>query len=116
MFPGEQVKKGLFPSSSEVKIDFCTEKKKFFFSVPIAWADHEAVRVFAKARKGHTFAPHTTYFFLDEILLELIQELSFRWGYQPSMRQQVAHFRHLAKRCHRMLAELVLEDWKTRVQ
>jgi len=105
------VKEGLFLTSSEVKIDFCTEKQNFCFSVPIAWAEHDAVREFAKAREGHTFAPHTTYFSIqDAMLLRLIQEVPFRWGYQPSMRQQIATFRHLAKRCHKMLSEMVLED------
>ncbi|HSX13208.1 MAG TPA: hypothetical protein VLE96_02160 [Chlamydiales bacterium] len=42
--------------------------------------------------------------------VDLIQELPFQWGFQPSFREHIHAFRKLAAHCHHTLVEIAIEE------
>jgi hypothetical protein len=103
-----------FPLRKQIKVDFDLNKKNFRLSIPIFNSHNplpEAVKKYVEARKSHTFKPHvTTYQLEGDKKVQLIQEIPFSWGFQPTLRGQVDAFLTLAKQCHRVLAEMALEE------
>jgi len=102
------------PKQSQIQIDFDLEKRYFVLSIPIYRAQTvlpRSVKEYVEARKGRTFKPHLTTFQIEgERLVKLVQEIPFRWGFDPGSRQEMIEFLHLAKKCHRMLYEIALEE------
>src|ERR1700722_18022246 len=103
-----------FPLKAQVKIDFDKENQRFSLSVPIYRSGKKAVppsiQRYVKAREGKTFQPHSTSFHHIENEVKLIQNISFHWGFQPGLRDQVLQFWNLAKKCHQMLMEIGAEE------
>lgn len=106
-----------FISSSiegKVKIDFDTSRKVFFLSIPIFSSSGplpKSVKQYVEARQNHSFNPYRTSFCLEgESQVNLIQELPFHWGFQPSFREQVQAFQKLALKCHQILLEIAIEE------
>ena len=103
-----------YPSKSQIKIDFDRTKQIFLLSAPIYRSDAQipsSVLSYVDARKEKTFQPYKTSFCLDENLdVRLVQEVPFQWGFQPTTRQLVLQFLHLAKKCHEMLMEIAAEE------
>ena len=102
------------PKESQILIDFDLEKRIFFLSIPIYIA-HTAlprsVKEYVEARKNRCFKPHSTSFQLEGVrLAKLVQEIPFKWGFDPGSKQEILEFLQLAKRCHRMLYEIALEE------
>ncbi len=102
------------PQESQIQIDFDLEKRIFFLSIPIFIASASmprSVKEYVEARKGRCFKPHATSFqFEGQKIVKLIQEIPFKWGFDPGSRQEILEFLRLAKRCHRMLYEIALEE------
>lgn len=102
------------PRESQIQIDFDLGKKIFFLSVPIFIAQSclpRSVKEYVVMRKGRNFKPHSTSFQLEgEKRVILIQEIPFKWGFDPGSRREILEFLQLAKRCHRMLYEIALEE------
>ncbi len=103
-----------FPLRSQIKIDFDFSKKNFILSIPI-YTSHgllpSSVKEYVEARKNHRFKPHeTTFQFENSSRVKLVQELPFEFGFQPGLREQIVSFWKLAKHCHRILIELVVEE------
>ena len=102
------------PFLSTVKIDFDPIQKVFFLSVPIFCSPFElppAVKTYVEARENHSFNPYKTFFKIaSSSQVDLIQELPFQWGFQPSFREQVHAFRKLAAQSHHILLEVAIEE------
>ena len=101
------------PKESQIQIDFDLEKKIFFLSIPIYLAQASlphSIKEFVENRKGRTFKPHATSFQIEGRMIKLVQEIPFKWGFDPGSRQEMLDFLQLAKRCHRTLYEIALEE------
>jgi hypothetical protein len=102
------------PQRSQIQIDFDANKKIFILSVPIfstRFSLPSSVKEYVEARKNKIFKPHATSFHMEgEQTVRLIQEIPFHWGFQPSFREQIDHFWQLAKKCHRILSEIAVEE------
>ena len=102
------------PKESQVQIDFDLEKRIFFLSVPIYLAKGvlpHSVRKYVEVREGRSFKPHATSFQIENSrMIKLVQEIPFKWGFDPGSRREILEFLQLAKRCHRMLYEIALEE------
>jgi hypothetical protein len=102
------------PQENQIQIDFDLERKIFFLSISIYRAQNalpRSVKEYIVARKGRNFKPHSTTFEMKgELNVQLIQEIPFRWGFNPGSRQEILDFLQLAKRCHRILYEIALEE------
>lgn len=111
------------PREDQIQLDFSIEKKIFILSVPIYRSRgslSDAVRNYVLARSGKVFKPHSTSFTIigspfaqrsiDQETVCLVQEIPFSWGFRPSTRQDLSEFLQLARRCHRMLYEIALEE------
>ena len=98
----------------KVKIDFDPIEKVFFLSIPIFYSAAvlpDPVKNYVESRKGRSFNPHKTSFKLESpFQVDLIQELPFQWGFQPSFREKVHAFRKLAAKCHHTLVEIAVEE------
>ena len=103
-----------FPLKDQIKVDFDRVNKLFRLSVPIynyGKSIPSSVQKYVAARNNMTFRPHRTSFQIDkESRVDLVQEIPFRWGFQPTLRNQVIEFSQLAKRCHQMLMEIAAEE------
>ena len=103
-----------FPCRSKVKINFDVKKKYFQFSLPIYTSRDplpKSVADYVEARKNHTFQPHATVFRLKNAnQVELVQEIPFQWGFQPGLRGHADEFFQMAKKMHRMLSEIAIEE------
>jgi hypothetical protein len=102
------------PKEREIQVDFDLEKKIFSLSIPI-YSSHatlpRSVKEYVEARRGRSFKPHSTSFQIkEERRVDLVQEIPFRWGFDPGSRQEILDFLQLAKRCHRMLYEIAIEE------
>ena len=105
------------PLKHEIKIDFCRDKKRIYLSSPISSAISPSVRTYVEARKNQTFKPHATSFQIDgDHVVRVTQEIPFHWGHQPHIRQQMAQFWRLVKRCHQTLLEIAIEEKRTAAQ
>lgn len=102
------------PKESQIQVDCDIEKKIFILSVPIYRSRKElpkSVREYIEARKNRFFKPHETSFSIsDNRTVLLTQHIPFQWGARPDVRQETLDFLKLAKRCHRMLYEIALEE------
>lgn len=102
------------PKESEIQIDFDLEKKVFFLSVPIYFSQNSlphSVKEYVEARKDRSFKPHSTSFQIEkDHIVNLVQEIPFKWGFDPGIRKEILEFLQLAKRCHRLLYEIALEE------
>lgn len=102
------------PQRSQIQIDFDASKKIFILSIPIFFTRFplpDSIKEYVEARKNHAFRPHKTFFKMDEMnRVNLVQELPFNWGFQPSFRQQIDHFWELSKKCHQILSEIAIEE------
>ena len=102
------------PKENHIEIDFDLQKKIFYLIVSIYMAQNElprGIKEYVDARKNRTFKPHATRFEVEgEKVVKLIQEIPFRWGFAPGSRQEILEFLHLAKKCHRTLYEIALEE------
>ena len=102
------------PKESQIQVDFDLDKRVFFLSVPIYSAEAEvprSVKEYVEARKGKCFKPHATSFEIEgRKSVKLIQKIPFNWGFDSGSRQEIGQFLQLAKRCHRMLYEIALEE------
>jgi hypothetical protein len=102
------------PFLGKVKIDFDSAKKAFFLSVPIyhSYTDlPSSVKKYVEVREGHFFNPYKTSFKLNGLSqVDLVQELPFQWGFQPSFREQVHAFRKLAAQSHQILLEIAIDE------
>jgi len=102
------------PKESHIQIDFDLRKKLFYLIVSIYMAQTtlpRSIKEYVDARRSRTFKPHSTRFETDgEKVVKLIQEIPFRWGFAPGSRQEILEFLHLAKRCHRTLYEIAIEE------
>lgn len=102
------------PLKSQIKIDFDREKKIFRFTVPIFRTGKKpiplSIQKYVEARQGMKFQPYETSYALLDNEVQVVQEVPFKWGFQPTLRAQVLHFWHLAKRCHQMFMEISSEE------
>ncbi len=102
------------PKESQIQVDFDLNKKIFILTVPIYSSPKSlpsVVKEYVQKRAGRTFKPHATSFHLEgEQEVILVQEIPFRWSLDGSSRQDIIDFLRLAKRCHRMLYEIALEE------
>lgn len=102
------------PFLGKVKIDFDSVKKVFFLSVPVfdSYTDLPlSVKKYVDAREGHFFNPYKTFFKIVGLSqVDLVQELPFEWGFQPSFREQVHAFRKLSAQSHQLLLEIAIEE------
>ena len=102
------------PKENHIEIDFDLRKKIFYLIISIYMSQTalpRGVKEYVDARKNRTFKPHSTRFELEgEKVVKLIQEIPFRWGFAPGSRQEILEFLHLAKKCHRTLYEIALEE------
>lgn len=98
----------------KVKIEFDAEKKIFFLSLPIFYSPSglpKGVKEYVDARKNHSFNPYRTSYQLEgPNQVNLIQELPFQWGFQPSFREQIYAFRKICLQCHQVLLEIAIEE------
>lgn len=108
------------PFLDKVKIDFDSVKKVFFLSMPIyhSYTDlPSSVKKYVEARENHFFNPYKTSFkIVGSSQVDLVQELPFQWGFQPSFREQVHAFRKLAAQSHQILLEIAIEEKLARVE
>lgn len=108
------------PYSSKVKIDFDPVRKVFFLVVPIFTTIKElpsSVKKYVEARENHSFNPYKTSFKLESpYQVNLVQELPFQWGFQPSFREQVHGFRKLAAQSHHLLLDLAIEEKMAQIE
>jgi hypothetical protein len=102
------------PKESQIQIDFDLDKRIFSLSIPIFLAKTalpRSIQKYVEARLGRCFKPHATFFQIEkERRVLLVQEIPFKWGFDPGTRQEILDFLQLAKRCHRMLYEIALEE------
>jgi hypothetical protein len=109
-----------FPFLGSVKIDFDSDRKVFFLVVPIFTSPKElpsSVKKYVEARKNHSFNPYKTFFKLESpFQVNLLQELPFQWGFQPSFREQVHGFRKLAAQSHHLLLDLAIEEKMAQIE
>ncbi len=102
------------PAQSQVQIGFDLKKKIFILSVPVYRSKNgipRSVKEYVDVRKNRIFKPHATSFVMDgERIASLVQEIPFQWGFRPGIRRDILSFLHLAKRCHRMLYEIAIEE------
>ncbi len=84
------------PKESQILVDFDLKRKFFLLSVPIYVAQTvlpRSVREYVEARKGRLFKPHLTSFqFEGGRIVKLVQEIPFRWGFDPGSRQEIVQF------------------------
>ncbi len=101
-----------FPQRGEVKVDFDLTKKVFSLSVPIFSARSlpESVKQFIEARQGSTFKPHATSFHAEGNQVVLVQHIPFSFDFQDTLRTHVDAFWQMSRQCHRMLAEIAVEE------
>ena len=101
------------PYSGKVKIDFDSVKRSFFLSTEIFQSLGELpleIVNYIEARKNHSFKPCKTSFRIMGQSVELIQEIPFQWGFQPTFRVQIAEFRRLGRKCYQTLLEIAVEE------
>lgn len=108
------------PFLGKIKIDFDQEKKAFFLTCPIFCTSGvlpSSVRKYVEARESTSFKPYKTSFKIrssDQV--DLIQELPFRWGFQPNFREHIHAFRKIAAHCHHTLLEISIEEKLAQVE
>lgn len=102
------------PTQSQIQIDFDLGKKIFVLLISIYQSRNgvpRTVKEYVEARKNRVFKPHATSFAMEgNRIVTLVQEIPFQWGFRPGIRKDILDFLHLAKRCHRMLYEIALEE------
>ncbi len=99
---------------SLIQVSFDKKRKVFLLSAPI-YRSHltlpASVLTYVNARKDKHFRPYKVRFQLkNPYEVELIQEIPYQWGFQPTSRQIMLQFFLLAKKCHDMLHEIAAED------
>lgn len=108
------------PFLGKVKIDFDKARKVFFLSCPIFCNSGnlpESVCSYVQTREKNSFKPYKTSFKMSSAYqIDLIQELPFQWGFQPSFREHVHAFRKLAAHCHHTLLEIAVEEKLSQVE
>ncbi len=108
------------PFLSKVKIDFDPDRKVFFLSAPIFYSPSDlphAVKTYVEKRENHSFNPYKTFFkVMSPCQVNLVQELPFQWGFQPSFREQVHAFRKLAAQSHHILLEIAIEENLSKIE
>ncbi len=108
------------PFLGKIKIDFDSKKKVFFLTCPIFCAHEklpEAVQKYVTARESISFNPYKTTFKINSLKqVDLIQELPFQWGFQPSFREHIHAFRKLAAHCHHTLVEIAIEEKLSQIE
>jgi hypothetical protein len=97
-----------------IEIDFDSKRGSFFISILIYYSETglpSSVDRYVEVRQNHFFNPYKTFFRkVDSWRVDLVQELPFRFGFQPSFREQLYSFQKLASGCHQILLELALEE------
>lgn len=108
------------PFLSKVKIDFDPARKVFFLSVPVFCSPSalpQAVKRYVEVRENHSFNPYKTFFkMVSSSQVNLVQELPFQWGFQPSFREHVHAFRKLAAQSHHVLLEIAIEENLSKIE
>lgn len=108
------------PFLGKIKIDFDQARKVFFLSCPIFFSQGDlpsSVQTYVEARESSCFKPYKTSFKLSSSFqVDLVQELPFQWGFQPSFREHVHAFRKLAAHCHHTLLEIAVEERLSQVE
>lgn len=108
------------PFLGKIKIDFDKTRKAFFLTCPIFCVKNSlplAVQKYVKARESTSFNPYKTSFKMSSPnQVDLIQELPFQWGFQPSFREHIHAFRKLAAHCHHTLVEIAIEEKLSQVE
>ena len=99
-----------FPQRGQIKVDFDLKKKIFHLSIPIFSSFPQSVKNYVEARKNRTFKPNVTSFQIEGSRVVLSQEVSFDADFQSTLRKQVDDFWQLSKHCHRMFAEIAVEE------
>ena len=97
----------------KVNIDFDSSKRVFFLTTVIFDSSERLpleVKAYVEARKSHSFKPYKTFFRALDTQVELVQEIPFQWGFQPSFRGQIAEFRKLGRACCQTLLEIAVEE------
>ena len=93
-----------------IQIEFDKTNKSFVLSISIFSSQRAvplSVKKYVEARANHSFRPHKTVFRLcGESCVRLTQEVLF----QEDLRDAVHAFWKVAKTCHHMLVELVVEE------
>lgn len=100
------------PNQNQIEIDFDLEKKIFIFSIAVYRSKRfsKSVASYVAAREGKKFKPHSTFFSREEEEVFLIQKVPFHFSLQTNLRKEMLEFLQLAKKCHRTLYEMALED------
>jgi hypothetical protein len=108
------------PFLGKIKIDFDRSKKAFFLTCPIFSVNGllpRTVQEYVKAREGVCFHPYKTFYKLSSLKqVDLVQELPFQWGFQPSFREHIHAFRKIAAHCHHTLVEIAIEEKLTQIE
>jgi hypothetical protein len=101
-----------YPQRGQIKIDFDVKQKVFCLSIPIFSSRSlpESVKSFVDARKSYTFKPHATSYRMEGGNVLLVQEVPFTGGFQDTLRGHVDQFWQVSKHCHRMVAEIAIEE------
>src|SRR6187431_2142028 len=90
------------PKESQIQIDFDLDKRIFSLSIPIFLAKTalpRSIKEYVEVRKGRSFKPHATFFHIErERAVLLVQQIPFKWGFDPGSRQEILDFLQLAKR------------------
>ena len=94
----------------QIKIDFDRARKIFKLTVPLLQSPKEIplpIHKYLTSTKGMSFRPYQTTYRQEGNCLHLDQEIPFnQWGFQPTMRNQILEFWHLARHCHKMLLDM----------
>lgn len=101
-----------FPQKAQVQINFDIKKKIFRLSAPIFSSKKlpEKIKEYVGARQKLTFKPHATSYEIQGETVLLIQEIPFSLDFQETTRGNVDQFLALSRHCHKMLAEIHIED------
>ena len=101
-----------YPQIGQIKVDLNFKTKIFRLSVPIFSSKNlpSKIKEYVIARKGLNFKPHATSYQLHGEDVYLVQEIPFCYDFQASSRGDVEHFLQMSRYCHKMLAEIVIED------
>ncbi|MDE3045025.1 MAG: hypothetical protein KGJ02_00040 [Verrucomicrobiota bacterium] len=109
------------PIKSQIKIDFDKSNKIFKLSVPLLLIPKgipPSLQKYLSSIQGMSFRPHkTTYRQEGNTQISLIQEIPFhQWGLQPTMRNQIVEFWHLAKHCHKLLLDIAAGEKVAKIE
>ncbi len=97
----------------QIQISIDPYKKIITLSIPIfspLGSLPKSISDYVAKRSDIRFKPHSTRFELNEEKVYLIQEITFPWEGQDSLRRHVAQFWTMTQKCHNMLKKIALEE------